>query len=65
MYVGGDAKQAIEFAWANTSYVHCISTCNEIKGSYDKITFTIEPRYTGNNCNASSLIPIHSRESDV
>ena len=50
MYVGGDTKQAIEFAWPNTSYAHCISTCNEIKGSYDKITFTIVPSYTGNNC---------------
>ena len=34
----------------NTSYAHCTSTCNEIEGSYDKITFTIVPSYTGNNC---------------
>ena len=28
------------------SHVHGIWTCNEIKGSYDKIIITIEPGYT-------------------
>ena len=30
-----------------TSHVRCVSTCNEIEGSYDKFIITIVPSYTG------------------
>ena len=39
-----------------TSHVHCIGTCNEIEGTYDKIIITIVPSYTGKNI--THLLPL-------
>ena len=39
-----------------TSFVCCVSTCNEIEGSYDKIIITIVPNYTGKNI--TRLLPL-------
>ena len=35
------------FVFFTTSHLHCIWTCNEIEGSYDKIIIRIIQSYTG------------------
>ena len=40
----------------HVTHTHYIWTCNEIKGSYDKIIITIVPSYTG--WNSTHLLPL-------
>ena len=42
-----------------TSHMRCVWTCNEIRGSYDKIIITIVPSYTGKNI--TRLLPLALR----
>ena len=41
-----------------TSHMRCVSTCNEIEGSYDKFIITIVPSYTGKNITRLLLLAL-------